>query len=72
MSTGEMKRWWPLALLGLGSLGVLLFSERKAVGPFGESLDGEGDNVSDFEDTVEHELDRIQATLKQVTRSLTR
>ncbi len=67
-----MKKWWPLALLGLSGLGMILFSERKAVGPFGESLLDDGDDVADFEAAVEDELDRMQHTLKQVARSLSR
>ena len=67
-----MRKWWPLALLGLSGLGMILFSERKAVGPFGESLVDDGDDVADFEAAVDDELDRIQHALKQVARSLSR
>lgn len=69
-----MRKWWPLALLGLGSLGVLLFSERgrQSLMSFEETMDESPEALVEWEDAVLAELDRIQSTLNKVAGSLAR
>ena len=66
-----MRKWWPLALLGLSGLGMILFSERKAVGPFGESLVNDGDDVADVRALIDRSMSvRQSETAATATLSL--
>lgn len=68
-----MHRWYlPVAVFGLGSLSVLVLTERgrEAVSWLGGQLERAPDRILDFNEAVQRELDRIQAALDQVARSL--
>ena len=68
-----MRRWYmPLTLLGLGSIGAVLLSERgrNALRSMFENLDQASDKFSDWNDGLRDELDRIQATLDRIAESI--
>lgn len=68
-----MRRWYvPLTVLGLGSIGAVLLSERgrSAIRSLFESFDEVPDKFLEWNDSIQEELDRIQATLDQVAESL--
>lgn len=68
-----MHRWYlPVAVFGLGSLSVLVLTERgrEVVSWLGGQLERAPDRILDFNEAVQRELDRIQAALDQVAQSL--
>lgn len=67
-----MRRWYmPLAVLGFGSLGVVLLSERgrSALRSFFKSLDQAHDGFLEFNSGIQDELNRIQAALDRLADS---
>ncbi len=68
-----MRRWYvPLTVLGLGGIGLVLLSERgrKALGSIFEGFGEASEKLSEWNDSMEDELDRIQATLDGIAESL--
>jgi hypothetical protein len=68
-----MRRWYvPLAVLGLGSLGVVLLSERgrRVLRSFFQNLDQVPSRLLEWNDGIQNELDRIQRVLDQVAESV--
>lgn len=68
-----MRKWYlPMTVLGLGGLGVLLFTERgrKLVDEISEYLSEAPARLADWNDTAQRELDRIQTALNRVADSL--
>ena len=68
-----MRRWYvPLTVLGLGSLGLVLLSERgrSRLRSLFEGLGQASDRLSEWNDGLEDELARIQATLDGIAESL--
>ena len=68
-----MRRWYvPLTLLGLGSIGLLLLSKRgrSAVRSIFEDLGQASDRLSEWNDSLEDELARIQTMLDGIAESL--
>jgi hypothetical protein len=70
-----MRRWYlPLTVLGLSGIGALLLSERGRVllrGMF-ENFRQAPDRLLDWDwnDSLDNELERIQAALNQIADSL--
>jgi len=68
-----MRRWYmPLAVLGLGSIGAFLLSERgrSALRSFFKNLDQAPHKFLEWNDDLQEELARIQAALDRVAESL--
>lgn len=68
-----MRKWYmPLTVLGLGSLGVLMLSDRgrDLLREVAARLDDAPANMREWNDSAQAELDRIQAALERVARSL--
>ena len=68
-----MRRWYvPLAVLGLGSIGAVLLSERgrSALRSFFRNLDQAPDRFLGWNDGLQDELDHIQAVLDRVAESV--
>lgn len=68
-----MRKWFvPLTMLGLGSLGALILSERgrQALDWIFERLDEAPDRIADWNDSAQLELDRIQAALNEIADNL--
>lgn len=68
-----MRRWYvPLAVLGLGSLGVVLLSERgrRGLRSFLQNLDQVPDRLLEWNDGLQDELNRIQTVLDRVAESV--
>ena len=68
-----MRRWYvPLTLLGLGSIGLVLLSERgrNVLRSIFEDFGQASDRLSEWNDSLEDELGRIQATLNGIAESL--
>lgn len=68
-----MRRWFlPLTVLGLGSVGAFLMSERgrNAVRGLWERYREGADGWRDLNDSVQSELDGIQAALDRIAESL--
>jgi hypothetical protein len=68
-----MRRWFvPLTVLGLGSIGLVLLSERgrSALRAIFEGFGQASDRLSEWNDSLEDELGRIQATLDGIAESL--
>lgn len=68
-----MRKWYmPLTVLGLGSLGVLMLSDRgrDLLREVAARLDDAPENMREWNDSAQAELDRIQAALERVARSL--
>jgi hypothetical protein len=68
-----MRRWYmPLTLLGLGSIGAVLLSERgrSVLRSFFENLDQASGKFLEWNDGLQDELDRIQATLDRIAESI--
>jgi hypothetical protein len=61
-----MRKWYlPLTVLGLGSLGVLIATERgrSMLRQVGQGLDRAPDQLRQLSDAFEDEVSKIQATL---------
>ena len=68
-----MRRWFlPLTVLGLGSIGAFLLSERgrTAVRALWDRFQNSPEGWQDLNDGIEAELDRIQAALDQIAQSI--
>ena len=68
-----MRKWYvPMTVLGLGGLGVLLFTERgrKALRWTMEQLPDAQSQLAEWNETAQRELDRIQSALNRVAESL--
>lgn len=68
-----MRRWYvPLTLLGLGSIGALLMSERgrAVLRALFERFQEAPEKLLEMNDTLQSELDHIQAALDQIAESL--
>jgi hypothetical protein len=68
-----MRRWYlPLAVLGRGSLGVVLLSERgrRVLRSFFQNLDQVPERLLEWNDGLQNELDHIQAVLDRVAESV--
>jgi hypothetical protein len=68
-----MRRWYvPLTVLGLGSIGAFLLSERgrSAMRGFFQSFREAPDRWLEWNDNLDSELERIQAALDQIAESL--
>ncbi len=68
-----MHKWYvPLAVLGVGGLGVLLLSEggRRRLHWALEQAHRAPETLQDWNDAAQQELDRIQSALNQVASSL--
>ncbi len=68
-----MRRWYvPLTVLGLGSVGAYLLSERgrKQLRRFLEYFRSAPDRWLEWNESAQDELDRIQATLDRIAESL--
>jgi len=69
----DMRKWYfPMTILGLGGLGVLLFTERgrRSLRMLAEFLPQAPRHFAEWNEAAQRELDRIQATLNQVAESL--
>ena len=67
------NKWYlPVAVFGLGSLGLLVLTERgrDAVRWVGNQFEQAPERFLDFNDSVQRELDRIQLALDRVAQSL--
>jgi len=68
-----MRKWYlPMTVLGLGGVGMLLFTDRGRRGLRWaiEHLPDAPQHLAQWNETAQRELDRIQATLNQVAESL--
>ena len=68
-----MRKWYvPMTVVGLGGLGVLLFTDRgrKAVRWLVEQLPNAQSQLAEWNETAQRELDRIQNALNRVAESL--
>jgi hypothetical protein len=68
-----MRRWYvPLTVLGLGSIGAFLLSERgrNSLRAMFENLDEAPERWLEWNDSAQSELDRIQAALNRIAESL--
>jgi hypothetical protein len=68
-----MRRWYvPLTMLGLGSIGAFLLSERgrNSLRAMSEDLDEAPERCLEWNESAQSELDRIQAALKRIAESL--
>ena len=63
-----MRKWLPLAVLGIGGVGALLLTEagRRRVRWMMEQAQSGSDGLLDFNQQAQRELDRIQAALNRV------
>lgn len=68
-----MRRWYvPLTVLGLGSIGAFLLSERgrSTVRGVFQSFREAPDRWLEWNDSLDSELERIQTALNQIAESL--
>ncbi|HVP43201.1 MAG TPA: hypothetical protein VMS96_07195 [Terriglobales bacterium] len=68
-----MKKWYmPLAVLGIGSLGALLLSERgrQALRWVAESIERHQDTILEWNEAAERELDRLEEALDRIAASI--
>ena len=68
-----MRRWYvPLTVLGFVSLGVLVLTRRgrQALGWLAESFENAPDTLLQWNETTQHELERLRAAVNQVADSL--
>jgi len=68
-----MRRWYfPMTVVGLGGLGVLLFTDRgrRSLAWVAEHLHEAPKQLAEWNETAQRELDRIQQTLDAVARTL--
>jgi len=68
-----MRRWYlPMTVVGLGGLGVLLFTERgrRSLEWLMEQLPDAPRHFAEWNETAQRELDRIQAALDEVAKTL--
>ncbi len=68
-----MRKWFvPLTMLGIGSLGALILSERgrQALDWVFDRIDEAPDRIADWNDTAQGELEKIQSALNEIADSL--
>ena len=68
-----MRKWRvPLTILGLGGIGVLIWSERgrAAMRWIYGNIHRAPDNLQEWNDAAQHELDKIQSALTRVAATL--
>jgi hypothetical protein len=68
-----MRKWFvPLTMLGLGSLGALILSERgrQALDWVFDRIDEAPDRIAEWNDTAQVELDKIQSALNEIADNL--
>ncbi len=68
-----MRRWYvPLAVLGIGSLGLVLLSERgrRVLRSLFQNFDQVPNRLLEWNDGLQNELDRIQTVLDRVAESV--
>jgi hypothetical protein len=68
-----MRKWYlPMTVVGLGGLGVLLFTDRgrKAVEWMAEQVEDAPETLADWNEAAQREIDRIQLALNRVAKSL--
>jgi hypothetical protein len=68
-----MRKWYlPMTVLGLGSLGVLLFTERgrSLLWQLRDFMAEAPWRLEEWNETAQEELDRIQRALNRVAESL--
>ncbi len=68
-----MKKWYmPLAVLGVGSLGALLLSDRgrQVVRWVIENLERHHETLLEWNEAAQRELDRLEEALNQVADSI--
>jgi hypothetical protein len=68
-----MRKWFvPLTMLGIGSLGALILSERgrQALDWIFDRIDEAPDRIADWNDTAQSELDKIQSALNEIADTL--
>jgi hypothetical protein len=68
-----MRKWYlPMTVMGLGGIGVLLFTDRgrKAIRWAVENMPHAQAQLMEWNETAQRELDRIQTALNRVAESL--
>lgn len=68
-----MRKWFvPLTMLGIGSLGALILSERgrQALDWIFDRIDEAPDRIADWNETAQQELDKIQVALNEIAETL--
>ena len=68
-----MRKWYlPMTVMGLGGLGVLLFTDRgrRAIRWAMENLPNAQSQLAEWNETAQRELDRIKTALNRVAESL--
>jgi len=68
-----MRKWFvPLTMLGIGSIGALVLSERgrQALEWIFDRLDEAPDRIADWNDSAQQELNRIQDSLNEIADTL--
>lgn len=68
-----MRKWYlPMTVLGLGGLGVLLFTDRgrRALALLAEYLPEAPERFAEWNEAAQRELDRIQSALDHVAETL--
>ena len=68
-----MKKWYmPLALLGVGSLGAFLFSERgrQVLRWMAENFERHHETFLEWNDAAERELENIEEALGRIADSI--
>jgi len=68
-----MRKWYlPMTVVGLGGLGVLLFTDRgrKAIRWAVDNLPYAQARLEEWNEAAQRELDRIQIALNRVSESL--
>jgi hypothetical protein len=68
-----MRKWFvPLTMLGIGSLGALILSERgrQALDWIFDRIDEAPGRIAEWNDTAQQELDKIQDALNEIADTL--
>ena len=68
-----MRKWFvPLTMLGIGSIGALILSERgrQALEWIFDRLDEAPDRIADWNDSAQQELNKIQDSLNEIADTL--
>ncbi len=68
-----MKKWYmPLAVLGIGTVGALLLSERgrQALRWIADSLELHHHKILDWNEAAEREIDRLEQALERIAASI--
>ncbi len=68
-----MRKWYvPVTFVGLGGLGVLLFTDRgrRAIHWLAENAPHAPSRLAEWNEKAQRELDRIQTALNRVAESL--